>query len=106
MSQDNSDTTLLSLHVTQEQRDTIEALFNHNNWNFTEANDTVPGRNTNDDNDYDCLAPARGQAFGTYLLSFMFPSVSWMSTHLMTSGLLALHFSRARISVLNDLPHL
>ena len=57
MSQDNSDTTLLSLHVTQEQRDTIEALFNHNNWNFTEANDTVPGRNTNDDNDYDLVQP-------------------------------------------------
>ena len=55
---------------------------------------------------YHCLAPARGQAFGPYLLSFMFPSVSWMSTHLMTSGLLALHFSRACISVLNDLPHL
>jgi hypothetical protein len=34
MSQDSSDTSVLSLHVTQEQRNTIEALFRHNNWNF------------------------------------------------------------------------
>ena len=37
---ENNDQLVLSILVTEEQKETIQALFNHNNWDFIETNKT------------------------------------------------------------------
>lgn len=55
MAGSSADTSMLSLNVTQEQRNTIEALFNHNNWNFVPVEDDIVGET--EELDHELLAP-------------------------------------------------
>lgn len=60
MSQDTQDRNLLSLYVTQEQRDNIEALFIHNNWDFSAVDVPLTGsvRDTCKSADCDLVRPS------------------------------------------------
>lgn len=56
MSQNTQDVNLLSLYVTLEQRNTIEALFTHNNWDFS-AVECPPVGPDREAEDYDLVQP-------------------------------------------------